>query len=110
CSGIALCRVGNSILLSRRPEKVSQDSLAISFLIGFISTVTFYFAIPTDPLFEWIVVANALLIIISLGWVQRWSWSVSPADLLNVQYLSASPLFLFIAFIVIRQVVLSDAS
>jgi hypothetical protein len=102
--------VGNSILLSRRPEKISQDSLAISFVIGFISTVTFYFAIPTDPLFEWIVVANALLIIISLGWVQRWGWSVGKMDRLNVQYLSVSPLFLFVALLVMRQVILSDVN
>ena len=102
--------MGNSILLSRRPEKVSQDSLAISFVIGFISTVTFYFVISTDPLFEWIVVANALLIIISLGWVQRWGWSVEKMDRLNVQYLSVSPLFLFVALLVMRQVILSDVN
>ena len=102
--------MGNSILLSHRSEKVSHDNLAISFILGSICTLTFYFVIPAEPLFESIAIANALLIIVSLGWVQRWSWSVSPADLLNVQYLSASPLFLFIAFIVIRQVVLSDAS
>ena len=102
--------MGNSILLSRRPEKYSQDSLAISFVIGFISTVTFYFVISTDPLFEWIVVANALLIIISLGWVQRWGWSVEKMDRLNVQYLSVSPLFLFVALLVMRQVILSDVN
>ena len=97
-------------MLSHRSEKASQDSLAISFIIGFICSVTFYFVIPTEPLFEWIMIANGLLIIISLGSVQRWGWSVGETDRLNIQYLSALPLFLFVALIVVRQVILSDVN
>ena len=95
---------------SHRSQKINQDALAISLICGFICAVTAYYVIPAEPLFEWILIASGLLIVASLSWVRRQSSPVRETSHLSSPYLSASPLFLLLALVVIREVLLPDVS
>ncbi len=87
-------------------QKVRHNNVAISFISGLSCVITLYFVIPTDPLFELITIANVLLIGASLGWAYEWGSTVKETSRLNIPYLSAPPLFLFLALLILRENVL----